>query len=308
MSWAPQVPLPLLADPNLSDAEARVLVAVIAHVRPADGRLTCWPSDKRIAEMTGKEERSIQRILAGLDDKGYLKRTTTYDAERGGRKRLVDLTLPYEGWGVLRAELREGTAQDCAEAPRTDDGSHRAELRELRNEGKERREEEKPPTSPPLRGELLDRVDEVLATFNAVAGRPAYRTGPHRSAAISEKIRARLREETAALDGDVEHATRRCCIIVKAHADEWGQDPRMAPFVRPDTLFRPEKWAERVALAMKWWERAGRGREAAAAITPERAADLAAWQDAYSRAHATGMPPADAKIEANRLVPAVARV
>ena len=99
MSWSPQVPLDLLKDPRLTDSEVRVLIAILAHIRPADGVLTCWPSNLRIAELTGKSVRSVERGVSSLESKSYVSRIIQRFGQ-GKTKRTLAITLPYKGWSV----------------------------------------------------------------------------------------------------------------------------------------------------------------------------------------------------------------
>lgn len=254
MSWAPQVPLPLLADPNLSDAEVRVLVAVIAHVRPADGKMWGWPGNARLAEMTRKDERTVRRLLASLEASGYVKRSVL---AAGGQRTLV-VTLPYDGWSVSSVP----SGQDCPGGEVTDDRGGRSRMTAIRNEGKERREEE-PPSIPPqagpppaapesgkVIGEVkskppapgMKEVDQVLAYFNEVAG-TQHPTGGRRNKAVAQMLLARLKDQTQ--DGRVDRAVRRAKGVID---EKWVQTsepngdgrPRFdREWFRLSTLFRP---------------------------------------------------------------------
>jgi len=72
---SPLFPTDILARADLTSTEKVVAVAILWHVRPADDVLTCWPTNRRLATMTGMSTRNIGRALRGLEDKAVLSRT-----------------------------------------------------------------------------------------------------------------------------------------------------------------------------------------------------------------------------------------
>ena len=98
--------MPMLADPNLRGSDLRVLISLISHVRPADGRLTCFPSNARISQQTALEVGNVRRILGRLEALRYIKRGSA--VINGRSLRVVELTLPYEEWRVQGEIFEEG--------------------------------------------------------------------------------------------------------------------------------------------------------------------------------------------------------
>lgn len=88
------IPSRLVADPDLSHAEIRVILALVAHAGPDH---TCWPGVPRLGKIVGVCERQTRRILKDLVRKGYVSRAP--------RRRLDGATtsntyrLNFERWG-----------------------------------------------------------------------------------------------------------------------------------------------------------------------------------------------------------------
>lgn len=65
------IPSALVADPGISNAELRVLLALVAHAGPDN---TCWPGVPRIARIVHVGERQARRVLKDLVKKGYVEK------------------------------------------------------------------------------------------------------------------------------------------------------------------------------------------------------------------------------------------
>jgi len=168
LSWSPQVPMPLLCDPNLRDRERVVLIALIAHVRPADGRLTCWPSNARLAAMSACTPRNVQQVLKALESKGYVERKTN------GSGRNMALTLPYDGW-TTQPFTPTNSGAPPHEQPFTP--PHEQPFTHKERRGKERREQQTPARG---LGELMGmlkphELKAVRASCSKMVGAPADR-------------------------------------------------------------------------------------------------------------------------------------
>lgn len=111
-----------------------------------------------------------------------------------------------------------------------------------------------------LEPQIAEQVDKILATFNELSDKESYHLGEHRSAAAADLIAARLLEEAKLPGGNLERATTCCVSVVRAYYREWRKNEQnVAMFAnwRVSTLFRPDKWADRVAFAREWWDRYG---------------------------------------------------
>lgn len=83
--------------------------------------------------------------------------------------------------------------------------------------------------NPPISPHEQEDVDEVVSHLNAVTGK-SFKA---KSDATRKPIRARLREGYTADD---------CKRVIDAKVADWGRDPKMSKFLRPDTLFRASKF------------------------------------------------------------------
>lgn len=81
--------------PCLTDLSVRLLIVLIEHVYDEkawrSGRLTVFPGNKRLAEITGKNERSIRRALALLEANHWIIRRYTETNTRASGNAGIDL-------------------------------------------------------------------------------------------------------------------------------------------------------------------------------------------------------------------------
>lgn len=98
-----QMPESLLYDGGISDGAVRVYGVLLRHGETSE---TCFPGHRRIAELIGKAERSIGRLLTELETAGWIVRT--YRKRRGQHT-----TTAYT---VYTVRPLIPTAQNCAPA------------------------------------------------------------------------------------------------------------------------------------------------------------------------------------------------
>jgi uncharacterized phage protein (TIGR02220 family) len=105
-------------------------------------------------------------------------------------------------------------------------------------------------TSPPDQSSnWLDAAcAQVTDHLNQVCGKRYDPKRPHKN------LRARLKEFKVP-ERDV--GLRVCRLVIEHKFAEWGKDPRMRGFLRPETLFRASHWQSYTQAAMEWDE-AGR--------------------------------------------------
>ncbi|OSQ35136.1 hypothetical protein TMES_21710 [Thalassospira mesophila] len=81
--------------PCLTDLSVRVLILLIEHVYDVrawrSGRLMVWPGNRRLAELTGKNERSIRRALALLEANHWIVRRYSASNRRSDGNAGIDL-------------------------------------------------------------------------------------------------------------------------------------------------------------------------------------------------------------------------
>lgn len=86
---------------------------------------------------------------------------------------------------------------------------------------------EEPPKAP--QDGIQESVDEVTAHLNEVTGK---RFNPRKDS-TRKPIAARLR------DG---YSVKDCIAVIDCKVAQWSKDPRMRPYLRPETLFRASKF------------------------------------------------------------------
>jgi uncharacterized phage protein (TIGR02220 family) len=146
----------------------------------------------------------------------------------GERRRKASAHAAKNGAEVC-SEQNANTVQVCS---KQNANTVAAPVPNVEEEEEEEEEEENPQT--PLQGARaedsgrMDEVREVIDHLNAVTGK-RYTA----SKGNARYVRARLN------DG---HTVAELNRAVDNMAAEWLHDPRMQRFLRPDTLFRPEKF------------------------------------------------------------------
>ena len=88
------IPSRLVADRDLSHAEIRVILALVAHAGPDH---TCWPGVPRLGKIVGVCERQTRRILKDLVGKGYVSRAARRRSD--GATTSNTYKLNFERWG-----------------------------------------------------------------------------------------------------------------------------------------------------------------------------------------------------------------
>ena len=86
---------------------------------------------------------------------------------------------------------------------------------------------EEPPKAP--KDGIQESVDEVTAHLNEVTGK---RFNPRKDS-TRKPIAARLMEG---------YSVRDCIAVIDCKVAQWSKDPRMRPYLRPETLFRASKF------------------------------------------------------------------
>jgi uncharacterized phage protein (TIGR02220 family) len=131
-----------------------------------------------------------------------------------------------------------------------------------RREDQKRLEEREPPVVPPLGGALgegsrpartrkrqkpSEPTPEELAIVERVIAKLNERSGRQFEATAKPTVRLIVR---LLRDNRSEHDLR---LVVWDRANEWAADPEKAEWLRPSTLFGPEKFSDRLAEAKAKW-------------------------------------------------------
>lgn len=201
----------------------RHVLLTIADAADDSGR--CWPSQRRIHELTGLSVSTIRTALREFEELGIL--TTTARVRSEGRGRTSNL---YH-LGLLEA-LSRTDEQPPAPGDRSDGPTANSRRPTANSHATNRRQpagiepsEEPSRTVTPLKGPQ-DEFEEWLLHYRETTGRPALG-----SAAAREAFTAR-RREGATLD-QLKLATVGC------HADKWRRDRGHDV---PETILRRSNW------------------------------------------------------------------
>ncbi|WP_157831975.1 helix-turn-helix domain-containing protein [Thalassospira marina] len=115
--------------PCLTDLSVRVLILLIEHVYDVrawrSGRLTVWPGNRRLAELTGRNERSIRRALCLLEANHWVVRRYSASNRRSDGNAGIDLRPVAARLHELRQaaefiEQKIESARERAKAERDD--------------------------------------------------------------------------------------------------------------------------------------------------------------------------------------------
>lgn len=212
----------------------KVWTSIVANARFAEmsledigrwtllGAATALDGDSGRLEVpgSGRELCRLLRVDAIDDAREALKRIPSVVFEEG-KNRYGEWAVTWRNW---RKYQEDSTA---ANRMRT--------LRSKRRREEKRRED--PPIAPPSgvpRGTLWDAVTDVLAYLNRKTGRTfVAMTARGKPTASAEFVRARLADGATA---------ETCRAVIDRKAAEWGNDPRMRQYLRPETLFNRTKF------------------------------------------------------------------
>mgnify|MGYP002445049899 CR=1 FL=1 len=178
-----------------------------------DGRYWTYNSQKAFQELfpfmsAGK----IRGALKRLEDGGYI---LTGNYNRVAYDRTLWYALTEKGETLCKKEnlhlqkSQNGSSEICEPIP---DDNHMTTSKE-----------------PPIAPHEQEDVEEVVSHLNALTGK-SFKA---KSNATRNPIRARLREGYTVDD---------CNRVIDAKVADWGRDPKMSKFLRPETLFRASKF------------------------------------------------------------------
>jgi uncharacterized phage protein (TIGR02220 family) len=223
MAWAMQQQI------VLEPAQRHVLLCV-ANYADHQGK-AAFPSAARLMKDTGLSERTVRRKLLELEQTGVISK---------GNQSVVAAYIERADKRPIAYDLN--LSRGVTDAPRDVTGCHPVtngvSLTTERGVTVTPNPSCKPSIEPSLSGEpdsaskTADEVVDVLAYLNEKTGR---RFKPVR--ANTDLIRQRLREG-ATVD--------ECKAVVDAKSAEWGADPKMQTYLRPETLFGAKKFAQYV--------------------------------------------------------------
>ena len=120
------IPSALVADPGISNAELRVLLALVAHAGPDN---TCWPGVPRIARIVHVGERQARRVLKDLVEKGYVEKKLRRRDDGACTSNVY--RLRFARWGNEDQEEDGGETETSGGDPggeKTDSADHTGDL------------------------------------------------------------------------------------------------------------------------------------------------------------------------------------
>lgn len=105
-----------LAAYRLSGGDWAIVMALMKYSH--NGHRSAFPGNQRLAKETGLAERSVQKRLASLEEKGLVRRTTATDQEAGATHRLIELCFlngrASQGTGPLTQDSGASTTPSRA--------------------------------------------------------------------------------------------------------------------------------------------------------------------------------------------------
>jgi uncharacterized phage protein (TIGR02220 family) len=157
---------------------------------------------------------SVRSAIKELESAGFLSRTRERD-ENGRMGKCVWIVCDYprfENPNLVNPNLVNEPQLSTKES-----STNRPTTKESKNTPKA-----------PQDG-IQEGVDEVTAHLNEVTGK---RFNPRKDS-TRKPIAARLREG---------YSVRDCIAVIDCKVAQWSKDPRMRPYLRPETLFRESKF------------------------------------------------------------------
>jgi uncharacterized phage protein (TIGR02220 family) len=157
---------------------------------------------------------SVRSAIKELESAGFLSRTRERD-ENGRMGKCVWIVCDYprfENPNLVNPNLVNEPQLSTKES-----STNRPTTKESKNT----------PIAP--QDGIQESVDEVTAHLNEVTGK---RFNPRKDS-TRKPIAARLREG---------YSVRDCIAVIDCKVAQWSKDPRMRPYLRPETLFRESKF------------------------------------------------------------------
>lgn len=252
-----------------SDQQAFALAAVLNQLVFWTGKSTqedgwFYKTHEELAgELRGISEDQVQRVIGKLRKKylpGVIEVSTRKvngtpkNHYRIDGDKLIALIFPP----VVDSAESRNVKRETTESIAQNHGMENAEVREQRRDSAEsylytdhytdQNKQIIEPTGQPAAPadpeiEITDLAKQVLKHLNLVTGsryQPAKGT--------LENIRARLREG---------HKMADLCLVAEYKQVNWGEDPKMAEYLRPATLYQPSKF-EGYLLSASKWDKCGR--------------------------------------------------
>lgn len=137
-----------VTDPDLNPLE-RLCLAVL--VRYQGSNASAWPSRARLAADLGVTQRTVRRLIVGLESKGKI---TVSHPDRQGRSQPVEYAICVPEKGDAPDTLFE--TKGCRQCPEKGDASVRPYIRKNMSVKKSLRTREKKPLVPPTAKEVRE--------------------------------------------------------------------------------------------------------------------------------------------------------
>lgn len=225
-------------------------IELIAGNVEADNITFSLEHDARIiARNTGSTAQKVEEMMRYFVNIGLFENANGVITCMKLAKRLDQSMTSNPAMRAIINEIKEGKRRVIAKQPNEESGSHDSVMTnhdsvmqdKIRSE--EIREEE---IKDLLSSKRDDSVKQVIDWLNSITG-SRYKASTRSHA---KNINGRL------ADG---HSIEDLKAVIDFKAEQWGSDPKMAEYLRPQTLFGPEKFPGYLTRA-KGWIAAGRPR------------------------------------------------
>jgi len=212
----------------------------------------CWPSIETIARQLGAGPSTVRTAIARLETDGWLTRTARRKGNRNAsnvyRLNVAKLqAAAFSHLPVPDASESDGSKSDASNFDGSESSSkpgfHPPESGgdpsvTSKQDPSELKDSRQPAAQSDREVEITDLAKQVLSHLNTITG-SRYQV----SKSSLENIRARLGEDFSVEDLQ---------LVVDYSQAKWGNDIKMAEYLRPATLFQNSKFPGYLQSATKW--------------------------------------------------------
>ncbi|MFS7247124.1 conserved phage C-terminal domain-containing protein [Rahnella inusitata] len=211
----------------------------------------CWPSITTIARQLGAGESTVRTTLGKLEADGWI---TSTQRRKGNRNtsNMYQLNIAKLRAAAAEPSVSDASKSDSSNSDRsksdasksnTNTGFHPPEsggdpLVNSKQDPSDIKTLCQPAAQTDAEVEITDQAKQALKHLNQITG---SRYQPAKSSL--QNMRARLREG---------HTLEELQLVIEYKQVHWGDSPKMAEFLRPATLFQPDKFEGYLLSATKW--------------------------------------------------------
>ncbi len=207
----------------------------------------CWPSIETIARQLGAGPSTVRTAIARLENDGWLTRTARRKGNRNASNVYRLNVAKLQAAAFAHLPVSDTSKSDASKFDGSESGKqpgfHPPESGgdpsvNSKQDPSEVKDSRQPAVQADREVEITDLAKQVLSHLNTVTG-SRYQV----SKSSLENIRARLGEDFSLEDLQ---------LVVDYSQAKWGNDIKMAEYLRPATLFQISKFPGYLQSATKW--------------------------------------------------------